>query len=372
MGFRSIFLLPIAVFCAGCATQNAELMPNNEFGDLSRSIDQELRRLETDGGFAGALIVEAGGKPILERGYGLADRENGTPFTVDTVAQIGSITKQFTAIAALTLADDGLLHLYRPIRTYLPEAPEPGASLTINQLMTHTSGLAEYCGEDDFEPLSRDRLIVECLSKPLAFEPGTRSEYSNVGFSIVAAIIERVTGDSLEKVLDERIFRPNGLKRTGYHFDANDGGSYAYGYDEDVRQENISVRIDDLGDDWWVLKGNGGIQASARDMQTWAHVLRGEGSLRRQTIRAFTTPRNNSDPRSQEAYGWFVFFDNDGEVLQVSHSGSDGVFFSYFWQDPRDDFFFYLVGNNGEEISKEAVRAVRKMLFDAGDGPPGE
>ena len=82
------------------------------------------------------------------------------------------------------------------------------------------------------------------------------------------------------------------------------------------------------------------------------------------------TSRYPEDARTHVAYGWYVFFDNDGEILQVSHSGSDGVFYSYFWQNPRNDFFFYLVGNAGEEVSRDAVRAVRSILFEAGDGPP--
>lgn len=95
-----------------------------------------------------------------------------------------------------------------------------------------------------------------------------------------------MTGETLEETLRNKIFEPNGLKRTGYHFNLSDGQSCAYGYDNDVCQDNISNRIADLGEDWWVLKGKGGIQASARDMQRWAHVLRGEGALRPQTIRA--------------------------------------------------------------------------------------
>ena len=341
-----------------------------DFKSAAADVDAALDEMRQARDFSGALIVEVGDRRLLAKGYGFADREAEIPFTINTIAQVGSITKHFTAMTALLLADEGKLHLYRPISLYLPEAPQPGASVTLDQLMTHTAGLPEYCGEDDFIPLSRDELINECLSRPLLFEPGSRSEYSNGGFSIVAAIIERVTGRKLEDVMEERLFKPNGLDRTGYLFPNEKGLAFAYGYEAGARQEVISRRIAALGDDWWALKGNGGLQASARDMARWRRVLRGAGNIRLQTIGAATSPRHASEPRIYAAYGLNVVFDDDGETLQVSHSGSDGVFFSYFWMSPRDDSFFYLVGNAGEEVTRDAAREVRRILYEAGGGSP--
>ena len=355
---------------AGCIVSGGADAAPKTMALAAQQVDQSLENLERERGFAGAVIIESGNRTLLERGYGYADRENKVPFTVDTIAQIGSITKHFTAMTALVLADEGKLHLYRPIKTYLPDAPEPGASVTLDQLMTHTAGLAEYCGADDFTPLSKSDLIARCLSQPLLFEPGTKSEYSNAGFSIVGAVIEQVTGRRLEDVMTEKLFAPNGLNRTGYLFSDEKGRSFAYGYDGEERQEVISRRIAKIDDDWWALKGNGGIQASARDMARWRRVLLGQGKVKAQTVRAATTPRHPSDARTYEGYGLYVAFDNDGEVLQISHSGSDGVFFSYFWINPRDDTFFYLVGNSGEAVSKDAVREVRRRLYEAGGGGP--
>lgn len=357
----ALALLPLAFLAATAAAATPAVA----------TIDAAISALERERQFSGAIVVEAAGQPILTKGYGFADRENEIPFTIDTIAQVGSLTKQFTAMTALVLADEGRLHLFRPIKTYLPEVPEAAANITLNQLMTHTAGLPEYCGED-FTKLAVAELISRCLAGPLLFEPGTRSEYSNTGFSVVAATIERVTGQPLEKVMAEKVLVPNGLLHTGYHFSDETGLTFSYGYDQGKREDVIHRRIAAMGEDWWALKGNGGMQAPARDMMRWAHVMRGEGALRAQTVRAATTPRHAADERSHEAYGWYVFFDNDGETLQVSHSGSDGVFFSYFWENPRDGYFFYLVGNGGEEVSRDAVREVRRILYDAGGGPPGQ
>lgn len=359
----AVLAFALAGVCAACATTDGR-------DGLAEELDSTLEKFERDRGFSGAIVVEAGAHSILKKGYGFADRENRIPFTVDTVAQVGSLTKQFTAIAALLLADEGVLHLYKPVREYLPNAPEPGAGLTLHQLMTHSSGLPEYCGEDDFEPMSRDTLIARCLSLPLIFKPGSNSEYSNPGFSIVAAVIESVTGKDLETVLQEKVFTPNGMDATGYRFKDRKDLQFAYGYADNEKQEVISKRIATLGDDWWVLKGNGGIQASANDMRRWRRVLQGEGEIDRQTLQAFMTPRFPDDERVGIAYGWYVVSGDDGKIIQISHSGSDGVFFSYFWLNPRDDYFFYMVGNSGEEAARDAVREVRRILFEAGDGPP--
>jgi hypothetical protein len=102
----------------------------------------------------------------------------------------------------------------------------------------------------------------------------------------------------------------------------------------------------------------------------WRRVLRGAGKIKPQTIRAATAPRHPSEPRIYASYGLNVMFDDDGETIHVSHSGSDGVFFSYFWMSPRDDSFFYLVGNAGEEVTRVAVREVRRILYEAGGGGP--
>lgn len=184
--------------------------------DAVARIDTRLTAASADGsGFA--IIVERNGEVIFRKRYGLDDRAAETAFTTETIAQIGSITKQFTATAALTLVHRGQLALDAPVNTYLPEAQEPLASVTLHQLMTHTAGLPEYCG-DDFDRMPPKKMLAECLSKPLLFEPGTSYSYSNPGLSVVAAIVEAASGESLEEFLRKEILDPNGLKGTGYSF----------------------------------------------------------------------------------------------------------------------------------------------------------
>ena len=116
-------------------------------GPIAQKIDAVLKDAARHG-FGGAVLVEVDGVPILKAGYGYADRARKIPFTVDTVAQIGSITKSMTAMALLQLRDAGRIDLQASVKTYLPEAAEPAASLTLHSLLTHHSGLADTCGED--------------------------------------------------------------------------------------------------------------------------------------------------------------------------------------------------------------------------------
>jgi CubicO group peptidase (beta-lactamase class C family) len=248
-------------------------------------VDGRLTAAAADGsGFA--IIVERDGAVILRRGYGLANRSTGERFTTETIAQIGSITKQFTATAALMLVHRGALDLGAPVKTYLPGAPAALASVTLHQLLTHTGGLPEYCGED-FDRMPLATMLSACLSRPPAFAPGTGYGYSNPGFSVVAAIIEAVTGESLEKFLRDELLTPNGLRHTGYTFPRAGPKGFAHGYSNGEDRGVISDRISALGRDWWNLEGNGGMQAPSRTCTAgiWRSPAR-EGSTPRRCVRS--------------------------------------------------------------------------------------
>jgi CubicO group peptidase (beta-lactamase class C family) len=335
--------------------------PNSS--DALARIDQRLVEASADGsGFA--VIIERNGEVIFRKGYGFANREKGVAFTTETIAQIGSISKQFTATAALTLVHQGKLSPDAAVKTYLPEAREPLASVTLHQLMTHTGGLPEYCG-NDFDRLPLQTMLDDCLSKPLLFAPGTSYAYSNPGFSVVAAIVERVSGETLEDYLRKDILRPNGLDHTGYVFPKRTEAVFAHGYLNGEDQGVISDRIAALGADWWALKGNGGMQASTDDMQRWHRVLAGDGTLAAETLAALRAPHTAWKDGVAEGYGWFFRDEGTGEPRQMSHGGSDGVFFAAYWDRPKDGVFVYFVGNSGEAPVKAALSDVLDIVREA-------
>jgi CubicO group peptidase (beta-lactamase class C family) len=230
--------------------------------------------------------------------------------------------------------------------------------------------MSEYCG-DDFDRTTREHLLRTCMAAPLRFEPGAETGYSNPGYSVLAALVETVSGETLEAYLRTRLLRPNGLMSTGYTFDARESERLAHGYMNDADQGVISDRIAALEEDYWSLKGNGGMQASARDMLRWKQALAGAGRLSAEVRALLLTPPRRDVTEAQEGLGWVLQTDAAGELIRVSHSGSDGVFFSFFYWRPADEAFYYVVGSSGEAVSREAVQAAgRAMLRALNPTPP--
>ncbi len=327
-------------------------------------VDRILREA-AEHGFGGALLVRRDGRLLIGRGYGYADREARRPFTLRTIAQIGSITKTFTAAAILQLAAAGRIDLAAPVRTYLPGAAEPAASRTIAELLSHHAGLMDTCGED-FVPLTRGALLRTCMARPLQFPVGS-SHYSNFGYAILAAVIEAASGQDWETYLRTRIWSPLGMRATGFTFAPRSPGAFAYGYLDGRRADIVSHRIAALRGADWNLKGNGGIQASALDMDRFFAALTGGGASPLASIGAemLHPPARMAEEGTAEGYGLFFRINAAGEVWRLGHSGSDGTFFSYAAWYPASRTFVYFVGNNGEREVRPVLAQVLATVQNA-------
>ena len=238
--------------------------------EIVAAIDRDMRAAEA-AGFGGAVIVQQGERILLRRGYGFADRSPERRFTPATVAQIGSITKTFTGLAIAQLAAAGRIDLDATVGTYLRDAPEPVRSITLRDLAAHRSGLMDACG-DDFDRIGTARLTSHCMAQPLA-HPRGENHYSNMGYSILARIVETVSGEDWEAYLRRHVWWPLGLSATGFAFSPNARHAFAHGYLNGAEQPVISDRIRALGGDDWALRGNGGIQASSDDMMRFLNAL---------------------------------------------------------------------------------------------------
>jgi CubicO group peptidase (beta-lactamase class C family) len=324
-------------------------------GDVAAAIHAELNERATQG-FGGALLIESHGKIILDAGYGWANRAARIPFTTRTIGQIGSLTKQFTAAALVDLWSQGKVDFEAPLGKVLPGVPGRAAAITLAQLLTHTSGLPDSCG-DDFEPCTHDELIAKCLAQP-ARAPGGKFVYSNLGYSVVAAVVEEVSGQTLEDQLTSRFFARLGMQHTGYTFPAALHDSLAIGYGAQGPQPPISDRLAKLAGRDWHLRGNGGMQSSVHDLYTWYRALR-EGTALADTARqVLFAPHVWRDATVAYGYGWFVRTGAHGECLQASHTGSDGVFFAAIVWRPVEQLFYVLISNNGEESGAAVASSV--------------
>lgn len=289
----------------------------NSYPEHAQKIDLYLERV-TPFGFSGALLIatrtdRGGWEALLNTGYGMADRRQGIPNTAQTVFNLGSITKQFTAAGILKLEMMGALSTRDPLSRHLPGVPAGKAGITLHHLLTHTSGLQET-GRDDFEMVARETMLAEILDPPLKFAPGERYEYSNAGYTVLAAVIEHVSGQQYEAFLHEHLFAPAGMESTGYRlpdWSGKSGNPVARWYKAGVDQ---GISLEKAYPSWSVI-GNGEMLSTTGDMLLWHQALSGETLLSGSALRKLYTPFLKN-----YAYGWEVQETPHGRL--VHHGGA--------------------------------------------------
>lgn len=295
--------------------------------DAARRVDDYLARLVPHG-FSGAVLIAKDGRIVLRKGYGLADRRSKLPYAADMVSSIGSITKQFTGAAIVKLEMEGKLKTSDAISNYLPGVPSDKSSITIHHLLTHTAGFRGDLGGGDAEPIGRDALVARVLAAPLASTPGERFEYSNEGYSLAGAIVERVSGQGYEAYLREQLFRPAGMDDTGY-----------LRPDWPLERLPVGYRLD--GGEWgriykrgwlpdgpgWYLRANGGIHSTLDDMYRWHVALESNAVLSKEAAAKYQTGHVASLGGERYAYGWGVQQTPRGTAV-ITHNGGNGIFFA--------------------------------------------
>jgi len=276
-------------------------------------------------GFSGAVLVVSGDKTLLRNGYGWADEKRRIPIVAETVFDIGSITKVFTAVAVMQLEEKGKLSTSDPITKYFPNVPADKSVITLHHLLTHSSGLAHEDFYDESTPeireilKDREKYIQRILSFPLAFEPGTKRLYSNSGFSFLAAIVEKISGQSYEQYVDEHVLRPAGMSNTGYVIPKWTRRLVAHGYNDGPTDYGFPWETQWAGQIVpWDLLGNGGLLSTIDDMHKFVVALRDGKLLAEKTkTRMFTVYYADRD----QAYGWFISKSEQGAHVFISHPG---------------------------------------------------
>jgi CubicO group peptidase (beta-lactamase class C family) len=257
------------------------------------------------------------------RGYGMANLEHGVPLGPDTVFDIGSTSKQFSAAAIVLLAQAGRLSLDDEVRTHVRELPDYGRPVTIRHLLNHTSGLRDYLelmalAGWNFEDVSTDddALQVIVRQRELNFEPGAEYLYSNSGFFLLSVIVKRVTGQSLRAFAAERLFRPLGMKDTHFHDDHTEiVPRRATGYSP---REGGGFRIDMS---FFEQTGDGSVFTTVRDLLQWDRNFY-EGTVGgRPLVEQLTTPGKLRDGQPLR-YALGLSVDRHQGLARVSHGGS--------------------------------------------------
>lgn len=271
-------------------------------GDLGAKINEYLTRLEAFG-FSGTLLVENKGEVILHKGYGLANRAEKIPVNTSMIFNIGSLGKQFTAAAILKLEMQGKLSTDDTLGRFFPDAPDDKKGITLHQLLTHTSGLPYLWSGGMFAPATREQVIGEILALPLESNPGERHAYSNPGYSLLARVIENVSGMSYADYLRGNIFEPAGMARTGFEGDSDrwDNGLIVHSYSDS--QDEGALKNFPTSEK---AIGAGTIISTVGDLYKWEQALRGTGILSESAKEKFFAPHVPVQGPLSYGYGWNV------------------------------------------------------------------
>jgi len=318
-------------------------------------------------GFNGAVLVAQDGEVILCNAYGTA-REGNIPWTTQSPATIGSVVKQFTGAAIMRLEMQGKLSSEDPITRHFENVPEDKREMTLHHLLTHSSGLPEALG-DDFDPISRDELVSAALDAQLLWAPGTQYEYSNVGYSMLAAVIEEVSGLGYEEFLRAEFFDPLGMNSTGWSLPDWDTTQVTRSLDH-ARPNSVL----DMPAERWYVEGNGGMLSTCGDMYTWYLALQGDMVLSGTAKEKYLTPWVPEDPEgsSHYGYGWVVQpTRRGGQVIWHNGGGAAGYFAMY--QYVKDNAVFVVFSNakiRGHMVNDDVAITLSMILLD--EEPPAQ
>ena len=279
-------------------------------------------------------------------GFGLADREDRVSARCDTAYDVMSMTKQFTAAAILKLQMMGRLSVTDPIGRHIRWAPADKREITLHQLLTHTSGLAGSLG-GDYDPLSRREMLNGAFRSRLRSGPGARYHYSNVGYSVLAAIVEKVSGTGYEEFLAEHLFEPANMRQTGYVLPDWDRRQVAVEYDSRRRPHGRPFEHPWAEDGpYWNLRGNGGMISTARDIFRWHVALEGEAVLDRAAKDQLFTPYALEEPGGDTYYGYGWVIENTADFGRVAwHDGGNNWSFGVLTRFLNDGSMVFWITN---------------------------
>jgi CubicO group peptidase (beta-lactamase class C family) len=309
-------------------------------------MDAVVRDDVDKGEFMGAVLVARDGDVLFDKGYGAANLEWNIPNDGATKFRLGSVTKQFTAVAILLLQERGKLTLDAPVKTYLPDAPAAWDKVTVRHLLTHSAGIPNFTNFPDYGatktlPATHASLIARFRDKPLEFTPGEKFAYSNSGYVLLSAIVEKLSGQSYAAFVAENLFKPLGMADTGYDIYAtilpHRASGYAPSKDGPVNADYISMTIP---------QGAGGLYSTTRDLLKWQRGLYGAKLLKPATLAAFRTPY-------KDGYALGIGVQSAGGVTTIEHGGGIEGFNTSLAYDPDRKITVVVLGNlNGPSPGK--------------------
>ena len=264
-----LFVLAISGCSATSDYRNVSVITQSDNGAIMNLAD-ELKREHMASTFDGIVLVTEGDAVLFKSAYGYADREGSVKNSAVTIFDMGSIAKTFTAAAVLQLAQDERLELSDTIGDFYPTAPDEVKPITIMQLLGHSSGLDNFHNDSDFELMDKVEAERRILSMPLIAKPGEKIAYSNAGYTLLAAIVEKVSEQPFQDYVHDKLLTPLNLSNTGFYQDQQiTVSNMARGYGGDDQGSTTFEK-----GLTWALVGAGGMVTSIDDLATWSAALK--------------------------------------------------------------------------------------------------
>jgi CubicO group peptidase (beta-lactamase class C family) len=342
----------------------AILSPAFSPSDRSQNQEDATRRMDkfvSSRDFSGVVLVARNGHVLFQKAYGMANREHDVPNKLETKFRVGSVTKQFTAMAVMILAERGKLNLNNLICKYVENCPGAWAGITVRHLLNHTSGIPDFTGfpdNDHYErlPMTPLETMARFRDQPLQFGPGERFRYDSSGYLLLGYIIERASGERYEDFLRMNIYEPLGMSDSGYDHPWIILKNRASGYERKDGQV-INAMIMEMDTPF----GGGSMYSTVGDLLRWDQALYSEKLVSRKSIEQIFTPYQGPympvEPwergwyaRHQYGFGWSIakWFDRD----LVWHGGIIHGFCSAILRYPQDRTLVVVLENMEPDLAK--------------------
>lgn len=330
--------------------------------DLEAEFDQILLKKYPDENPGATVLVAKEGKIIYQKAFGMANLELAVPMTLTKVFQIGSLTKQFTAVAILMLEEQGKLSLEDDITVYIPDYPVQGKRITIHHLLNHTSGIRNYTSMNIMEIVRKDFAPTELINyfkdEPKEFDPGEKWEYSNSGYVLLGYIIEQVSGKTYEEFVEQELFKQLGMSNSFYaHYKEivyNRASGYQPGGGEYVNADFLSMTIP---------YASGSLMSTVEDLYKWQSSLNSNKLVSKRTLtKAHTNHKLNNGDLTNYGYGWLTYDINGSPSIE--HGGGIFGYTCYQIYVPKEDVYVVILTNSNGNSPASAAIKIAAMTID--------
>ncbi len=334
---------------------------------LNERIDQIIRtEIKDTTGPGGVFMVAKNGKAIYQKAFGKGDLELNVDLDTGFVFQIGSMTKQFTAIAILMLEEQGKLSIKDPVSKYVPDFPN-GNNITIHHLLTHTSGIKDFTKMKSIKDIAQKEMTPKMMvdffkDEPVEFSPGEKFEYNNSGYVLLGYIIELVSGETFEDFVSKNIFQKLGMDRSYYATDRMVIKKRASGYH---KKETDFVNKTVIN--YSVPYSSGALMSTLGDMLKWQIGINKNLLLKEEnSIKAFTKYNLNNGDLINYGYGWHLR-DING-ISTREHGGSIFGYKSMAVYIPEKDLYIIGLTNCDCNSPTKITQDITKLVLEAYSG----